>query len=247
MRDLAAPVAFRADLPPLDEPTITVPGGPFSDGELVAVEAQGMWPGDVQVTQCTTDPTSGGMDRCDQARPTRAAARSDGRLATTVPVFAEILTADGWVVCDPCVLRAGNAMAEIEVVSPIDGASRPEVTIDPAGPYAPGQRVIVRGSGFAPNERTIQISWCAFSTPTPEREVQGDPAYGHAPCGYPLDDSVVADSSGSFTVEDFPLPDRPFGWTQAGDCADLAQRCGLAWHRYEGSLPVFVTLFEIAG
>lgn len=246
-RDLAAPVTFRSDLPALDEPTITVPDGPFSDGQALAVVAEGLVPGDVYVTQCTTEPTTGGMDRCDQARASRAVAGPDGRIKATISVFSEILTYEGWIACDPCVLRAGRATTAIEFRSASGEPTRPRVTIEPTGPYAPGQGVTLRGSGFGSTQRGITVGWCGFSTETPEQEVQGDPTYGYAPCVYPMEGWVTTSVDGTFVVEDFPLPDGSFGWGLAGDCTDPAQRCGLAWHPGEGSLPAFVTLFEITG
>jgi hypothetical protein len=54
----------------------------------------------------------------------------------------------------------------------------------------------------------------------------------------------VSDEAGTFVIDDFRMPDDAFGFSGA-TCQEPTAQCGLAWHRYEGSYPVFITFFEM--
>ncbi len=255
--DLTAPISFRSDIEPMPVPALTIDESPAVDGETRMVSGAGFVPNaDVSVAQCVGEPTESWVDeerareRCDTARVAPATADDNGMFTVPVVLYADVQIPRGRTACDPCVLlargeRQPTAVTAV-VVQPGATAARPTVTISPEGPYESGQRVALDGSGFQPHQRGIMIGWCGFLTDAPEQEIQGDAKYGHTPCAYP-DEGFTADvdNAGRFRIEDFPLPDGPFGYDNSADCGNPSTRCGLAWHPGEAQLPVFVTLFEL--
>lgn len=258
-----APISFRDDLGALPTPAIELDASDVDNGDRVVVRLSGFAPvGDlldrddeIWLTQCigtASEPWSQvdvGWDRCDMARSTRATVDQFGTATAALIAGSEILTYEGWVPCDPCVVLA-SAWRQPTVVASVDVADvgppvRPVLRIVPAGPYVPGQRVRLEGTGFGPGDPSVQIGWCAFRTDEPETEIQGDTSYGYTACGYPVEGlEVTADGEGNVVVDDFPLPNAE---VRGIDCRDPGHRCGLAWHPGEGTLPAFVTLFDLGG
>ena len=242
--DLLGPISFR-DTGPAPRAALEADRTEVADGEAISLTGSGFGAAqEVYVTQCVEGPTHTELARCDQARTARLTTDHGGRFELRFLTYAEVLTIDGWSRCDPCVVRASRwrqapAVMSISVsVAPGSTAVRPTVAIVPGGPYEPGARVTLEGSGFQPaDEADLEVGWCSFVTDHPEREIQGDPAHGHTACRYPEEGfTPTVDEDGRFTIERYPLPE---------DCDAGRARCGLAWHPFEGSLPVFVTLFEL--
>lgn len=244
--DYLAPISFRAGLAAAADPVIEIDDPSAADGEGVTVVGSGFTPdAEILLMQCQRVPAGDGPDTCDDARSVSITTDSSGGFERLLVVYREIFTS-GWVDCDPCVLYGGSHRQNPAVVS-IDvaagqGSSRPTVRIIPDGPYEPGQRVQLRGSGFQAGSDDIDIGWCRFNTDSPETEAQGA-GEGFATCAYP-GEPPVSNETGSFVVDGFPMPEDAFGFGGA-TCQEPAARCGLAWHRYEGSYPVFITFFEI--
>jgi hypothetical protein len=253
--DVASFIAFRTDLEPVPRPVVEVDRHTVGDGESIAVSGSGFRSGEeLFVSQCrglVADLESladRDSERCGVARGRTLIPRADGSFDVTFILYAEILTYEGWARCEPCALLVGGhrqARTALRVGVAADGPPvRPVVRIVPPGPYEPGQRVTLDGSGFQAAQ-AVGIAWCAFNTDRPEQEIAGDPNYGNAPCVYPAEGVVRPDDAGRFTVLDFPMPDEPFYPGGFGDCRQPGTRCGLADHPSEGSPPTFVTLFEL--
>ena len=245
-RDLTAPISFAADLPALGVPTIAAadPGNRFvrvtGDGYLASAE--------ITITQCRPtqdqEPSEPIFLDCDFTRATRTTADDQGRLSAEIPIYRDVFESyTGWGPCDPCQIAAHGPTFDT-IATAVDASAglpgRPTVTISPAGPHAPGQLVELHGTGFPPDAPFDQaIGWCRFVTDDPTTEVSGA-GPGFADCRYPEIGPVSTTDTGEFTVIDFPLPDDSFV------CDEQNGRCGLAVHPGEGSLPLFVTEFEIA-
>lgn len=244
-RDFTAPISFAPDLPALGVPTLEALA---LDNRFVAVTGDGYLPAtEITVTQCRPaqdqEPSEPIFHDCDLTRATRTTADDQGRLSVEVPMYRDIFESyTGWGPCDPCQIQAQGTAFET-VAAAVDAsagfAERPAVSIQPAGPYAPGQRVELHGTGFPPAAPFDQaIGWCRFVTDDPTTEVQGaGPQYAN--CVYPGIWPVTTNDAGEFTIIDFPLPDESFV------CDEPDARCGLAVHPSEGSLPLFVTEFAI--
>ncbi|MEO7572328.1 MAG: neocarzinostatin apoprotein domain-containing protein [Acidimicrobiales bacterium] len=244
--DYLAAISFRADLAAAADPVFEIDDSSAADGEGVTVVGSGFTPDtEIFLMQCQRAPAGDGPDTCDDARSVSFTTDSSGAFEREFLVYREIFTS-GWVDCEPCVLYAASYRQNPAVV-PIDvapgaGSSRPTVRIIPDGPYDPGQLVQLQGTGFQAGSTDIDIGWCRFNTDDPETEAQGaGPDY--ATCAYP-GEPPVSDEAGNFVVDDFPMPDDAFGFGGA-TCQEPTARCGLAWHRYEGSHPVFITFFEM--
>lgn len=244
-RDFTAPISFVPDLPALGVPTLEakVLGNRFA-----AVTGDGYQPSsEITITQCrpTQDqaPSEPIFDDCDFTRATRTTADDRGRLSVEIVIYRDIFEFyTGWGPCDPCQIEAHGTTFDT-VATSVDTsaelAERPAVSIQPPGPYAPGQLVELHGTGFplaAPFDQSI--GWCRFVTDDPTTEVRGlGPQYAN--CVYPGIGPVSTTDNGQFTIIDFPLPDESFV------CDEPDSRCGLAVHPGEGSLPLFVTEFDI--
>lgn len=243
--DRVASISFRAGLPASDDPGIGIDDATAADGESVTVTGSGFTPdAEIFLMQCQRAPAGEDVGACDDARSVSIATDPSGTFQREFLVYREIFNGD-WVDCDPCVLYATGTRQNAAVipidVTPAAGSSRPTVRIIPDGPYEPGQRVQLRGTGFQAGSTDIDIGWCRFNTDSPETEWQGQ---GGATCAYP-GEPPVSDAAGNFVINDFPMPDGAFGFPGV-TCQEPTARCGLAWHRYEGSYPVFITFFEIA-
>jgi len=244
-RDYTAPISFDPDLPPLGVPTL---GAQELGNGFVAVSGDGYLPStEITITQCRPHQDQERSARvfvdCDFTRATRTTADDQGRLRVEMPLYREIFESfTGWGRCDPCQIEA-HGTAFDTIATPVDAsaglAGRPTVSIQPSGPYAPGQLVELHGTGFPPDAPFDQaIGWCRFVTDDPTTEVQGA-GPGYADCRYPGIGPVTTSDSGEFTIIDFPLPDESFV------CDEPEAQCGLAVHPSEGSLPLFVTEFDM--
>jgi urease gamma subunit len=245
-RDFTAPISFAPGQPALGVPTLDarVQGNGF-----VALTGEGDPPTtEITITQCRPtqdqEPADPVFHDCDFVRAARITADDRGRLRLEIPIYRDIFESyTGWGPCDPCQIEAHGATFDT-VAAPIDAstglAGRPTVSIEPPGPYAPGQLVQLHGTGFPPDTPFDHaIGWCRFVTEDPTTEVSGGgPQY--ASCRYPETDPLTTSDTGEFTIVDFPLPDASFV------CDEPDARCGLAVHPSEGSLPLFVTEFTIA-
>jgi hypothetical protein len=244
-RDFTAPISFAPDLPALGIPTLEAE---VLDNRFVAVTGDGYLPStEITVTQCrptqdqeSTEPI---FHDCDFTRATRTTADDQGRLSVEIPIYRDIFESyTGWGPCDPCQIEA-HGTAFDTLATPVDASAalpeRPTVSIQPDGPYAPGQLVELHGRGFPPDAPLAHaIGWCRFLTDDPATEVQGaGPEYAN--CRYPGIGPVTTTDTGEFTIIDFPLPDESFV------CDEPDARCGIAVHPGEASLPLFVTEFEM--
>jgi hypothetical protein len=248
--DLTAPLSFGGDLEPVSPPVITVEPTTVESGEAVTVTGAGYRAGsEVTVSQCRANGDQGDTDGCEFARAVTVVADADGRFVERMLVHEEIFgNLDGWQSCDPCLLYAA-AIRHVPATAPVDvgpsaAPARPTVTIDPPGPYQTDQRVRLDGAGFQADSTRMSIGWCGFTSDDPTTEVRGAEP-GGATCVYPSTTLAVQTAAdGSFTLDDFPMPPADFR-PGGASCADPSVRCGLAWYPNEGSLPIFVTPFEM--
>lgn len=250
-----AAMTFRGDLGPIPTPTISLDHSEVADGDTVRVLGDGFEPDiDVVISQCLqTLPTAPSepvrFETCDSARVVRLTTDAAGHFDQRMIIYREVFKAyEGWTACSPCMLqsvdfRRAPAFAPIDI-GPTSAPIRPVVEIVPRGPYEPGQRVRIVGRGFQAITRDVSVGYCRFVTDHPETEIAGG-APDYAECGTPEEGfAAQPDQAGNFTIDEFPLPSgRP------GDpaCTDPNATCGLAWHPSEGSLPAFVTLFDLTG
>ena len=208
-----------------------------SDGTRIRARGRGFTAGaELYVSLCIR---GRGEVGCDQARGARVVTDDDGDFSLSMFAYADILTYQGWMRCEPCELtargvdQASSSRIEIEA---LDVLTRPEVRIETPGPYRPGQRVRLAGSGFQADSSDVLVGWCSFSTDDPETESDGT----SASCAFSESGSgIVANADGEFVVEDFQMPTG----SHAEACA--TKKCGLAWMPWEGSVPAYVTLFEL--
>jgi hypothetical protein len=208
-------------------PEVRVEGtGEATEGDEVTVAGAGYPVGDeLLVRQCL----DAGDAACDDARAAAVTVGEDGSFELRFVVSSEVLTAEGWQRCEPCLLQtlggtSGAVASEPLRVTPGDEPLRPTLAIAGPGPHAPGAEVTLEGRGFQPAGTGITIGACTV------------PAGGAPPdCAYPeagLD--VVPADDGTVTVTGYPLPD-------AGDpCGDPAAACVLAWYPNDGG-PAAVT------
>jgi len=246
-QDFFATIGFDPDLPALGVPTLAAE---VLDNRFVAVTGSGYLPAtEITITQCRRRqdqaPSAPDVQDCDFTRATRAITDAQGQFSVEIPIYREVFEAySGWTLCQPCQIAVHGTTFDT-VATTIDASGglseRPTVTIQPAGPYRPGQLVELHGTAFPPDAPFEEaIAWCRFATDDPATEVSGA-GPGYASCRYPPGiDAVTTSDTGEFTIVDFPLPDEAFG------CREPGARCGLAVHPSEGSLPLFVTEFEIS-
>lgn len=250
-RDYTAPIAFDPALAPLEAPELEVA---MPEPFLAVVRGSGYEPGvEVWLHQCRAAPGQTGTDtafkECDRHLTSVVVADAEGDFAAELHIRREIYEDfTGWGPCQPCQLQAYTTTADTLFVD-LDATSgltgRPTVEIRPAGPYRPGQVVELHGTGFAPNTSTAQISigWCLFSSPDPDTEAEGTGDGRTALCRYPgLDSAAPIDDQGNFIIPAFPLPDVQ---AEPAFACGPEVTCGLAWHPSEGSLPYFVTEFQM--
>jgi len=244
--DYLTPISFRAGLPAASDPVIESDDLSAADGQRVMITGGGFTPdAEIFLMQCLRVPTGDGPDTCDDARSVPITTDSSGGFERELLVYREIFT-NGWVDCEPCVLYAASYRQNPAVVpiavAPGTASHRPMVRIIPDGPYEPGQRVQLRGTGFQAGSTDIDIAWCRFNTDSPQTEAQGA-GDGYATCGY-AGEATLSDDAGRFVVDGFLMPDDTSA-SGGPTCQEPTARCGLAWHRYEGSYPVFITFFEM--
>jgi hypothetical protein len=227
-RPMYAALAFRTDLEPIAPATVTIDRDAPVDGDIVHVEGTGFRAGeDVFVSECTTIE----WDDCDVARSSSLVADAQGAFAIEFRASYEILTYDGWQVCEPCIVRASAFRVEPAVVPMTVRAGndprRPSVRIVEPGPYDREQRVTLEGAGFQFGA-SLAIGWCPFEADTE-----------YPICLYPNEGFLTVGPDGTFTRADFPMPKAAFG-----PC-DATRRCALATHPFEGSPASFETDFEL--
>lgn len=248
-RDYTGPISFAADTRDLPTASIELSQTQVADGDRIQVTGTGFVPGvEVWLSQCfgevsSVDQPSTATGVCDLAGTLFTQADGSGSISIEMVAYREIL-GDGWLPCEPCFVHASTSRQEpakaVVEVAPTDSPLRPTVTITPSGPYRPGQRVTLRGDGFRPGSKSMDIGWCAFNTEHPELEAQGaGPDY--ALCRYPYGPIDIDDDTG-FAITDFPMPSAD--WGLGVSCERTSDQCALAWHPSEGSPPAFITYFE---
>lgn len=216
-RAVLVPLTFVDDGPPV-APSITAsPSTDLAEGEAVTVRAEGLRPnGTFAIEVC------GPGQFCDLIYPPAGASSdADGALVATVTARSAVYSHEGRTDCttSPCAIRIRDesfqdqgAAAPISFAPDVD-APVPELVIDPAGPYVPGQEVTVRGTGFPAGE-VVRLAQCPAGLNTAVEERCVYPAALYA---------VVVETDGTFTATtDLSLgtalgpcgPDRPchLGW-----------------------------------
>jgi hypothetical protein len=232
-------VDFRGSQAPPPKPKVLVRGtvDPAVDGVYVAVEGSSFLAGDdVSVAVCRRGDLPQG-DACDLPRSRNLTADRVGRALTYLRLYREILTNRGWHTCtDDCELRlighrSGTASASLRFTGNTPGI-RPIVRITTRGPYRPGQRVTLEGTGFQRDDRRVQVERCALPTDSKTRG-----------CDLPLPDMAIrTDANGSFTVKNYPLPS-----SSDLSCTAHPGTCHLTWHPGEGTPDVFSVPLDLSG
>ena len=164
-------------------------------GQEVEVNAEGLRPNSaVPIRLCLP-----GGEVCDVYSYTDATSDGTGALSQRIRVWSVLYTWQGETLCtvESCAisvvdgsLPAGHVEVPISF-APGTPTPNPRLVLDPPGPYADGQEVTVRGSGFRPGiEISQDLGQCPADKDTRIEER----------CGYDLGLSVVADDEGRFTT-----------------------------------------------
>jgi len=247
--DRFAPLAFDPTLAALASPTLSYQGGkpPFEDGQVVTLHGEDFaLEDDVYVRQCVAttpeqQPTTGdrGVGQCDgEFRAVATRTDADGRFSIDLLVYRDIGVGEyqqlvSWIPCEPCALevtgaRSGTALAALELV-PSDTPIHASIRLVPEGPYQPGQRVRVEGSGFQASGDPgpeIHVAWCLTGADV-------------ADCVYPTEGMTPqVGSDGRFVIDAFPLPDSLSGMT----CAPRPGFCAVAWYPSLEAAPMGQTI-----
>lgn len=228
--------------------TINVaPSGPVDDGTGVEVSGEGGLPGQtILIRPCLSRSAPDDEDAtgCDAVRGVEVPVDDDGRYRADMILYRDLLTyspdgstASRWVPCEPCTLVAQRSNAQGEAATtPVeitaDGpAIHPTVEIAEPGPYAPGQRVTLRGTGFQPSaSRQPSLEICPADLMT--QPFTGDCA-GTAGVSTPGDGVPEVTPAGTFTLPGFQLPDAGLT-TTAGLRCDTNRACAIGSTPGEG-------------
>lgn len=218
-RAVLVPVGFIDDGPP-STPTLTVsPTTDLVDRQTVTVRAEGLRPNrSFVIGQCG----SGHSVSCGAAAGSSEVTSDAGGILGATVVVASVVysTLQGRTDCtaSPCAITIRDetfqALASVPIAfAPGVDAPTPELTIDPPGPYTPGQDVTVSGTGFPVGER-VRLGQCPVGLDTAVAER----------CSYPIPFmAIVVEPDGTFTA----TAELGLG-TALGPCGpDLA--CQLGW------------------
>lgn len=218
VRGVAAPVTF-ADVP-RPEPRMSVDrASGLTDGEEIDVRASGLRPNaSLSVSLCAADPDLG----CDQYSQAWGSTDARGELDVRVQAWALLYSWADVVDCtrQSCRVviqdRSSEPAAQVPIAfAPGTPVTTPRLAIDPAGPYADRQDVVVRGAGFRPGiDVGGEIAQCpnGKDTRTEER------------CGRWSIASLIVGDDGSFA-----LPYRLFAATPLGVSCVTEPGCHLGW------------------
>lgn len=230
------PITFDPNVEPIDLPTVTVnPADGLSDGTVVQVVAEGLTPNDyLHVQVCSADPevcseagvpgstessatettTEWGGPGGFEVRPTGLQVGADGRAEGDVTVWQFLPGNEPGTYVDCAVSRcslrfSGQSAPPTVPLTFVAGEppAAPTITMEPAGPVAVGDQVVVRGAGFR-RGTMLTLTLCALRDEPVEQAYVGC-AYMDGP------EQRVADD-GTFTAdyEIRPIPDE----TQAMSC-----------------------------
>ncbi|QYG94674.1 hypothetical protein HC251_21045 [Iamia sp. SCSIO 61187] len=228
---------------PPPEPEAVVDGdeGGVGDGDTLLITLTGVATGEpVTVSQCRTGGSPEQGDQCSSARGRGLTVQDGPETQLTFTAFHDVFVNlappggydPGWAPCAPCVLviRVGDRQEPVArlpmEMDPTDAPIRPQVTLDPPGPLAPGGVATVRASGLQPGA-VVGVGWC------PTVRLQGG---GDDPCTYPdgrgnpaqegPSTAVPAADDGTLVLADFPLPVAGPG--EVGlDCVAEPGACGI--------------------
>lgn len=213
-----SPIGFVS----VQAPPVTIrnaPQGLVADGTTVEISGDGGLPGEVvSIRQCLP-PAAGDDDfaGCSAIRGVEARVGDDGRYRADMILYRDLLmyapdgsTASRWVPCEPCSIVAartngdGEPAAEPVRISSDGPAIHPTVEIVEPGPFVPGQRVTLRGSGFQPS-MSGQISLELCPADLMSQPFRGDCVIvaGVGTPGSPLPE---VSSAGTFTFPGVQLP-----------------------------------------
>jgi Neocarzinostatin family len=205
----SAPVDFDPSVP-IVLPTVTVtPQFGLADRSFVSVHGNGFTPGDeVVISECDADAASFGPGCSTQGTSAFLIADPSGTVDATLRVHRDltyydfsgsgspIKTANCSDAEGECVIRAEsytNPLATLDVPLGFDPhavAPPPVITVDPAGPWADGQEVVVHGTGFTP-DAPLGLAECIAGV-QPSGRTCDSQAGG-------LYDTFYADANGEFT------------------------------------------------
>lgn len=210
--------------------------GTVADGETVLVTVTGVETGEpIAVRQCLEGQVDalaidGGGLQCSEVRALRTEVQSGPETQVEFTVFHDVFAVTdvgeppAWTECSCALLvEAGAGLAHRTVVplvlEPADDPIRPELTLEPTGPLAPGTGVTVRAGGLQPRS-SVRVAVC----PVPM------PAGGGVGClladGTEALPTTVGDD-GTLIVTGFRLP-AP-GFDQLGeDCTRAPGTCAIA-------------------
>jgi hypothetical protein len=225
-RGVAVPIEFADH--EVGTPVVTVSASTgLVDGQEVSVEAEGLRPNllySVRVCHLEAE--------CDLFEQSSAVSDSEGRLETSIRVWANLYHHQGLFDCRSggCGVRVADAaflpIVEVPVAfAPGVLASEPRMWIEEPGPYTDRQEVTVRGENFRPGLAVGgRLAQCPNDKDTSLEER----------CGYWLQPDTV-DSDGSFTTT--TTLTESLLWT--GSCID-GPGCHLGW-----VIPNGVTLAKV--
>ena len=158
-------------------PVVADPQSGLHEGDQVMLYGRGFVPGElVGAVHCASeaDTASHGVDACDLgegfSHTTSTSARSDGSVVVQVTVRRYIDTpglgrVDCMAAAERCLLaigaaddydRSGGSYVNFADAPPFP---EPTFTVDPAGPYTPGQQVVATAAGLLPG-RPGQVLQC---------------------------------------------------------------------------------------
>jgi len=221
-------ITFATDVEPVDLPTVTVtPTEGLTDGAIVHVSADGLTPNEVMYAEvCSSDPVAcwqtgavvtlpeelrgtGEYYEESEGQTIGLLTDDDGRIEADIPVWRYLAGEQpgSYVDCamSRCSLRlSGNTApptVPLHFASGGEPPAAPALAVDPATGVAPGDVVLVRGSGFVPGTR-LALSLCG-APPGGSPDLQRMGTYG---CGGNDQSDLITDGDGAFSVE-FSIPE----------------------------------------
>jgi hypothetical protein len=265
-----APLAFvRTGTRATASVSVSGLGGQLKDGTTIHLTMAGFAPGAaIRIAECLDVPADVGVPglwtippkQCDQRGSRNNVMVDDsGAAAADFTVYHDILAtreeakAPRWRTCSTCVLVVDDRRSKVTVPLSIAATSRPihpRIRIASPGPYRPGQRVTITGTGFQPGDSPgFDIGWCLTEPMAPGTADEAPNATVDRSCtrvdkGEPRSEvkspmvttgevirfgyGFVVDGEGGFTIHDFPLPaaDR---WAPAAVCTEAPGECSVAW------------------
>ncbi len=227
---VVVPVSFDPEAGPVSEPKLAAePVSGLREGDVVNVQGTDFrirreQEGSISVVQCAVDPAVGCSPGLSPSQgPVEI--EGDGGFETDVTVTRRLFTPAGFVDCatiDPgCELQARTftgadppAVAlSFDPAGPVP--AEPRLSLEPPGPIAPGEELVVRGTGLPPRT-DIRLGVCPSSL---------DPQVAERCTYFASLPGARTDDEGNLRIGPATLEPS----TYFADCAAAPGECYLGW------------------